>query len=232
MAERPVFMPQFEGDLLVRTCMVSFVWSPGLAVVQKQKSIRSLHEGVGKQLNINAVLEISSKSEDHLGVELSAFSLKYSPAGKQDDYFLESIFQASKVFEKGGPYIDIRRMPPLQAKRDTRLTESGRLVGFRSAGVDWPLIPKTAFYDWLYLNIIHMTQEYGERLKKYEGFTDIEFNPKKSVNCQAHSAALYVALNSRGLLNEALASPDEFINVLQQFSTGETQKSSGNRDLF
>lgn len=232
MAERPIFIPQFEGDLLVRTYMVSFVWSPGLAVVQKQKSIQSLHEEAGKQLNINTVLEISTKSEDNLGVDLSAFSLKYTPAGKEDGFFLESIFQASKVFENGGPYTDIRLMPPSQAKRDNRLTESGQLVAFRSAGVDWPLIPKTAFYDWLYLNVIHTKPGYGERLKDYGGFTDIEFNPKKSVNCQAHSAALYVSLESRGLLNEALTSRDDFIKVLQRFSQGETQQSSANRALF
>jgi hypothetical protein len=31
------------------------------------------------------------------------------------------------------------------------------------------------------------------RLNKYVGFTDIEFNPSKSINCQARSCALFVS---------------------------------------
>ena len=56
-------------------------------------------------------------------------------------------------------------------------------------GQEWPLIPKTAFYDWLYLSALLPHKNYLKRLHAYKGFTDIEFNPQKSVNCQARACA-------------------------------------------
>ena len=49
---------------------------------------------------------------------------------------------------------------------------------------------------------------------KYAGFTDVEFNPHRSINCQARSAALFLSLMKRGDLENALHSPDEFIQTL------------------
>ena len=43
MANRPIFIPKFEGDFLVKTKNIDFKWFPGLSVSQKQKSIDSLH---------------------------------------------------------------------------------------------------------------------------------------------------------------------------------------------
>ena len=37
------------------------------------------------------------------------------------------------------------------------------------------------------------------QIRERDGFTDIAFNPKKSLNCQARSAALYVALARDGI---------------------------------
>jgi hypothetical protein len=56
---------------------------------------------------------------------------------------------------------------------------------------------------------------------EYDGFSDIEFNPEKSINCQAASAALYKSLTERGLIDVALSSPDEFIKI------HESQKKKG-----
>jgi hypothetical protein len=166
-----------------------------------------------------------------LGVQLSAFSLKYeAESGKE--YFLESIFQASKVFERGGPYTDIKNLEPIQAKRDERLMNSGRLIAFVSAKVTWPLEPKTLFYDWLYVNTIKDSKELTSQIQEYGAFTDIEFNPKKSVNCQAYSAALYVSLVQRGLIGKALGSKISFAETVQAFQAGDTQNSSNNLSLL
>ena len=222
MAERPVFIPRPEGMLLVDTRMVEFAWSPGMAVSQKQKSIASLHEAAMASLNLNAILEISTKSTSVLGNALSAFNLMYrAESGRQ--YPLESIYQSAKVFSDGGPYRDIREKSALDAKQDVRLKESGHLLKFSSGGLDWPLEPKTVFYDWLYLNVLHTQQELAQQLVRHDGFTDIEFNPKKSINCQAYSAALFLALVQRNLLVDALASRDCFIETVRRFSLGSTQ---------
>ena len=41
--------------------------------------------------------------------------------------------------------------------------------------------------------------ELSEKLLNYDAFTDIEFSPDKSLNCQADAAALYVSLAKKGL---------------------------------
>ena len=53
-------------------------------------------------------------------------------------------------------------------------------------------------------------------LYKYAGFTDVEFNPHRSINCQARSAALFLSLMKRGQLDEALQSPCDFVRVLTE----------------
>jgi hypothetical protein len=126
---------------------------------------------------------------------------------------LESAFQGSKVFEAGGPYTDILRMEPRDAKRDPRIRNSGRLIAFEFAGRRYPTYPATVFYDWLYTNAIFAARDWLKRLGKLDGFTDIEFNPEKSVNCQARSCALFVALEKRDLLDDAMSSFDRFIEI-------------------
>jgi hypothetical protein len=53
-------------------------------------------------------------------------------------------------------------------------------------------------------------------LSKIDGFTDIEFNPEKSVNCQARSCAFFVALEKRDLLDEAMSSFENFSAIQTQ----------------
>lgn len=53
----------------------------------------------------------------------------------------------------------------------------------------------------------------------FEGFSDIAFNPEKSLNCQARSAALYVALHQRGVLAQTLATPEAFLQALLDADT-------------
>jgi hypothetical protein len=59
--------------------------------------------------------------------------------------------------------------------------------------------PPTAFYDWLYLRALaRLDAATLQQLRERDGFTDIAFNPERSLNCQARSAALYVALAADG----------------------------------
>jgi hypothetical protein len=164
------------------------------------------------KLGLDEILEISSKSKQPLGVQLSAFNLTLnSPEGVTSS--IESLFQGSKVFEHDGPFIDLYGRPALESKKDIRLTSSGALTHFHYGERVWGLEPKTAFYDWLYLSALMQHKDLAEEVLHFEAFTDIEFNPKKSINCQAYSAALYCALSSRGLSEIAVQSPDTFIET-------------------
>ena len=119
----------------------------------------------------------------------------------------------------GGPFTDLYRKGEKEigeAKRDPRLKGSGALIGFRFEGFDFPLEPKTVFYDWLYCSFLSGYRDWAVKLYDYAGFTDIEFNPHRSINCQARSAALFLSLMKRGQLDEALQSPADFIRVLSK----------------
>ena len=214
MAERPVFIPGAEGSALVRTKYVAFQWFPGMAVSQKQKSVESLHAAARKLLSIGKVLEVSSKSLEGFGVALSAFNLMFTTVKHNRTFSVECAYQGSKVFERGGPFVDIFNMTSREAKKDERLHSSGRLTGFRFFGSDWGLEPQTAFYDWLYINALKKKSELAEQLVEYSAFSDIEFNPERSINCQAYAVALYVSLYKRCLLEEATSCKESFLRIV------------------
>src|SRR5690606_28824509 len=131
---------------------------------------------------------------------------------------VESIIQSSKVFSNGGPYKDIMDMRSREAKKDERLQKSGNLIAFDYRDTRWELEPKTAFYDWIYLNALNLNDELKHQALEYDAFTDIEFNPQKSINCQAYSIALFVALTRRNLLVDGFIPPkDEFIKIVENF---------------
>lgn len=214
MAKRPVYVPRTDGELGVVKKDIEFKWFPGMAKSQKQKSIDSLHTEVERS-GITPLLEISSKSVDELGVELSAFNLKITTKKHQRVFSVETAFQGSKVFQNGGPYVDLLGKTSREAKKDVRLKQSGKLVKFRFFKQDFPLMPRTFFYDWLYINALSQNETLSKDLIKYSGFTDIEFNPKKSINCQAYSAALYVSLTFSSLLDDSLKSSQYFLNITE-----------------
>jgi hypothetical protein len=210
MAERPVFVPKLSGQQLVQEVAVSFLWHPGMAPSQKKKNVAELHQSAALS-GLAPLLEISSKSEREAGRKLSAFYQTVSTGGRE--ITVECAFQGSKVFEHGGPYTGIYDLSSRDAKRDERLRTSGRLIGFSFEGKDFPLSPPTVFYDWLYVNALYPYRDWLERLDQFAGFTDIEFNPERSLNCQARSCALFVALQRRGQLERAIVSFDAFIQV-------------------
>lgn len=213
MAKRPVFIPGKNGKLAVTEMEIDFQWFPGMSKSQKQKSITSLHEAAARR-NISPVLEISSKSESELGVNLSAFNLLITTKRQNKTFSVESAFQGSKVFQRGGPYTDLLEKTSREAKKDIRLRESGNLVNFIFYKQEFPIKPRTFFYDWLYINALNQNESMADQVLKYSGFTDIEFNPKKSINCQAFSAALYVSLSYSSLLRDALESSEVFRDIL------------------
>jgi hypothetical protein len=214
MANRPVFTPCLESKSLIKEILCEFQWSPGMAPSQKKKNIEALHKAAHSK-GKTPVLEVSTKSVMPMGLALSAFNLKVrSPKGAIS---LESAFQGSKVFEKGGPYTDLYGKDGSAIKKDERLRERGRLLKFRYEGEDWGLEPQTAFYDWLYLRAVDICLEF-KALCDFNGFTDIEFNPEKSINCQARSCALYVSLVKRNLLRESLTNKEKFLSILRSYN--------------
>ena len=220
MAKRPIFTPDLNGFPYVKAVDIEFRWYPGFAKSQLQKSIESLHQAVEAQ-GISPILEISGKSTSTLGISLSAFNLELKTLNGQT-MSVECAYQGSKVFEQGGPYRDLYSVSSREAKTDERLRNSGNLVGFNFFGEDFPIEPQTAFYDWLYINALwQKTPDLVQGLYRYRGFSDIVFNPQRSLNCQARAAALFVSLCQNELLDkQTVENKDSYMSLL----TGECPK--------
>ena len=188
MAERPVFYV----DGKVRKVNVTFNWFPGFSVQQKQRSIQSLHDEFKKRHKMD-ILEVSTKSTDPLGKKMSAFNLYFD-----EGITLESYYQASKVFSKGGPFRELESLPSREAKKDERLKNSGKITGFRDyrSDMEWSL--DEPYYDYIYCKACahSLTEDNLDKLLEFDAFTDIEFNPARSRNTQARAAAVLKLLYS------------------------------------
>lgn len=212
MAKRPIFLtsknkPFFEE----RT--IEFQFFNGFSITQKAKSIISLHKNA-KDLGIEKVLEVSTKSDSKIGWALSAFNLLIDFNGDQQ-ISLECAFQGSKVFEGNIQHKDIYHKTSIEAKKDPRLKNSGAIIGFEFEGVFWKNEPKTAFYDWMYIQALYQNNlEIIDELCTYKAFSDIEFNPNKSINCQARTCAVLVSLIEQNKIKEALSSKESFIEMV------------------
>ena len=91
---------------------------------------------------------------------------------------------------------------------------SGKLKCFLYGNRKFELSPTTFFYNWLYVNALSLHPELSSEMIKYDAFTDIEFNPERSINCQARSAALFVSLYRNGLLDIALRDKESFLSTV------------------
>ena len=212
MAIRPYF--EIGGGItsfyIEKEC--NFQFFTGFALSQKQKSIKSFHDEINKNNPSKQILEVSRRAANELGIKLSAFNLKYSNIDG-NDYPVECVFQSSKVFSNGKQYKDLLYKTAKEAKTDERLKNSGKLIKFSLNNVDWELEPKTYFYDYIYISALAKNKALCEMLLTFDIFTDIEFNPRKSFNCQARSVAIAVTLLKNNLLEKYLGDKSLFKTV-------------------
>ena len=207
MAKRPIFFPnpQSSDSHPVIEQLIEFQWYPGFSLAQKQKSIVALHSAILSSTSLICPLEISSKSPSSLGVELSAFNLQLSfRSSCALTASVETVYQGSKTFN-GCPRSDGDRfaLGPRESRHRAReLGDKGQFSGWEIGWYKFPLSSGVDFYNWLYLGTLHQNPELLRELVSYDCFTDIEFNPQKSLACQARSAALarYCVLNECSLL--------------------------------
>ena len=223
---RPIFIP-LRDNIGVIEQDIEFDWHMGMSAEVRKRSIRSLHKEAKKQ-GFNKILEASSKSEQQIGIQLSAFFLK-----NIKNYPVENLFQSSKVFENGGPYRDLLTVTPREAKKDNRLKESGKMTKFSFNNKDFPLEPKSLFYDWLYLNVLFSDRNSDLREElfnnHFDAFSDIEFNPNKSFSCQARTLALCVSLYENESVKDFIQDPIGFAQEFELY--GQRIKDGENSQL-
>lgn len=224
---RPIFIPNRDSIGVVEQ-YIEFDWHMGMSAEVRKRSINSLHQEAQKQ-GFNNILEVSSKSEQEIGIQLSAFFLRNIKG-----YPVENLFQSSKVFEKGGPYRDLLTVTPREAKRDECLRNSGNLIRFTFNNKNYPLEPVSLFYDWLYINVLFSERnlELRERFfgSKFDSFSDIEFNPEKSFSCQARTLALCVSLYENKSVREFIDNPIKFSQIFNLYR--KVDKENKQNSLF
>lgn len=70
--------------------------------------------------------------------------------------------------------------------------------------------PVAFFYDWLHISALKQNDVLASKLENYDIFTDIEFNPNKSLSCQASTVAMFLNLKKAKILNSATETSDRF----------------------
>lgn len=216
-AFRPIFLPGSKEENYCKEVMVEFPWIRGLSPSQKRERSGKLKMAGREKLGVYPILEVSTSSTNVLGLSLSAFRLQRKIGDKW--CYLESLYQGSKVFEGGGPYQDLYGKLPWEAKKDPRLYQSGKLVGFEFFEEEFPLEPNTYFYNWLYLSSLARAEREKvfvlfDSLSEFQGFCDIEFNPGRGINCQARCVAIFVGAYREGVFEEMMNGRETFLNIL------------------
>jgi type I restriction enzyme M protein len=184
--------------------IVEFEYIKGMAFSQKQKNVLSFHKSISEQFPGSRIIEISTKSQTPIGVNLSAFNLKL------DGFPLECVFQSSKVFEGGVQYKNLLYEDPKSAKQFIRDNVSLPLVKFNYNGEMFEISPRTMFYDYIYISALLQSDIDAMEIARYDIFTDIEFNEKKQYNCQARACAIYAYMLRNGSVEYYMSSKEKF----------------------
>lgn len=237
MAKKKYFIVNMDKGI-VEEKLIDYRFNPGFALVNKQKNILAVHEAINMKEGDKKILDVSSRSPVEIGVKLSAFNLSIITK-KEKKISVESIFQSSKVFENGNQYIDLLYKTSLEAKKDNRLKNSGKIIGFSYNNINFNNEPQTLFYDWIYINSLWFNiKNYNLDIKeilKYSIFTDIEFYHEKSINCQARSVALFILMYKNKVLEKCLKDSKVFEKYLKFFygiKDKEIKEQNENIKLF
>ena len=201
-------------DVAFEERIVEFEYIKGMAFSQKQKNVLSFHTSIQKMFPNSRIIEISTKSQSQLGVQLSAFNLRL------DGYPLECVFQSSKLFEGNIQLNHLLFEEPKAAKQYIHNNVSLHLIGFKYKDELFDLIPRTMFYDYIYISALIQSDIDASDIANYDIFTDIEFNEKKAYNCQARACAIYAHMLRHGSVEYYMSSKERF-KELYSARTGE-----------
>lgn len=262
-AARPFFGASRKPGCAFFEETVEFNWHSGLSWQVRQRSSTSLAEAIVQRyekagLTGEDILEVSTASSDYeSGQALSALNLIYVDPQTDKAFSVENWFQAAKVFCKNGvergPYTELLTVKTPKRYLNTSIDkktaeqydgnelfqriqseiEDASLIRFELWGQEFPIIPRSCFYDYLYAKALDQEQnaDLAERICNYRVFTDIMFNPgsgkKRKFNTQARSCAIFVSLSKRGLLKDALVDIESFIDIVEYPDCGSSQPRSG-----
>ena len=198
MAVRKVYLPVSEFPYF-REISVTFPWSNGSRhqIIQAvQEAFHGLHPDI-------PALEVSLASPQQEGVGVAAMKLPLRLATQEQEIPVGIIYQASRVFENGGPYLELLQCSRQTVQKERRLQQSGKCIRYQLEGKEFLLEPYPyAFFNWLYGRALQQNPEKAEGILKFGAFTDLDLgSAKKDRNSPARAAAVYVGLAAAGRLS-------------------------------
>ena len=228
MTTRPVYRPKLTRPFYTAE-NVEFEWANGQSASTKQKNSLRLREEFHKKHPNLSVLEVSTKSDSPACVALSPFNLSLRVPSLRKAFPVEVLYQGSKTFRHGGPYVDLYGMAPQDTLHDPRFNDSGELLGFTFEKRMYPAKPDFLFYVWLYILALLENQGSAEVVKKTDAFCDIEFNPQTGMNNQAKACAIFHSLSQLGLLDQ-VRDFDQFQKIMMAQQLPQDFVQSGKSD--
>lgn len=195
MANRPVFMSR-EDKLYQEN--IEFKWHSGFSVGQKRKSVEELHREFNKQYPGKNVLEVSNASLHPLSGELSVDTLRNEDGG------VSSILLGSQMFVKGGPFPSMYVKSLEEVKKDPQLKKSGKLIAYNYKEGTFRVHDNNKFFHWVIVNVLYTRPDLAEKVIKFDGFTDINYNPNKPSDSLAESLSIFKMLSETGRLDYAM----------------------------
>ena len=126
MATRTICFP-ISGYPYCREQPVTFTWIKG----SKRQNIRAVHDAVHTTDPDVSILEVSSASVQPEGEAVSSLRLLLHLDSVAQDVPISTVFEATKVFEHGGPFADLLTCEPPKVHKDTRLRTSGELLRYK-----------------------------------------------------------------------------------------------------
>lgn len=169
MATRPIYISTGNINNPFMEDNINFQWVPGYSYVNKCRRRDSLKREIAKKYDIEKWIEISSISDKDIGKKLSALNLMITLTN-DNKYSVETIYQNSKIYKDNA------------------------IVGFKFRNTEFENNPYGMYYDYIYMVALYQNKEYHELIKNYYFFTDLFFNPNKSLNTQARAIAIFKTL--------------------------------------
>lgn len=175
MANRPIYISTGDINNPFTEDSISFEWKAGYSYVNKCKRRDNLKKEIAKKYDIDKWLEVSSISDKDIGRRLSALNLMLTLTNG-NKYSVESIYQSSKVYK------------------------DNHIIGFKFNNTVFENNPYGMYYDYIYMVALYQNKDYHEIIKDYYLFTDLFFNPNKSLNTQARAIAIFKTLHDNNCL--------------------------------
>ena len=126
MAVRKVYLPLTEYPY-AKEVSITFPWSNG----SKQQNVQAVLDTFHDVYPEVPALEVSLASAQPEGIGAAAMKLPFRLGSSEQEVPVGIVYEASKVFENGGPYPDLLQCSHQKVLKDARLQKSGRCTGYR-----------------------------------------------------------------------------------------------------